>query len=292
MPCPSTTTVFCCCSTTERAVWSRNPAGISRSYSAVREYAINDAAMTVTAGNVYYSPNPTIFNSFCGSVYDVNGTYLVDFPDVVGGATRFCKVWARPKTPCSVFCIRLALVVMVGTPIRYHPIYLSSLRPAPSFNISVTQSTLTLAAPQSGQVAVNVAPQNGFSGSVAFTATGFPAGVTYSFSPASSATGSTLAVTVAVGAAPGSYPVTISGTAGSLVSSVTMNLIVTSSFRLTASSGTPQITLVDTAFPARAASDSHRRQQQSGEWGHCDLHRAGWRGGRDFWGVGLGCSSN
>ena len=61
------------------------PAGNSRTYSAVREYQINVSAMTATQGPVYYSPNPAIFNPICGSVYDVNNTFLVDFP--TAGAT-------------------------------------------------------------------------------------------------------------------------------------------------------------------------------------------------------------
>ena len=56
------------------------PAGITRSYSAARSYQIDTKAMRAT--EVFtYTPTPSIYNAFCGSVYEATpGNYLVDFP--------------------------------------------------------------------------------------------------------------------------------------------------------------------------------------------------------------------
>ena len=72
-----------------------------------------------------------------------------------------------------------------------------------------------------------VSPLNGFSGSVALTATGLPAGATASFSPAQVSSGSsTLSVTTASTTPPGSYTVTITGTSGTLTHSANITLVV------------------------------------------------------------------
>jgi arylsulfate sulfotransferase len=54
------------------------PAGISRTYSAVTAYSINTASMT--AQQVWnFDYGQTIFASFCGSVYQTADTYLIDY---------------------------------------------------------------------------------------------------------------------------------------------------------------------------------------------------------------------
>jgi len=54
------------------------PQGQTRTYSAVREFILDTARKTATAGFVY-SANPEIKSNFCGSVYEARGSYLVDF---------------------------------------------------------------------------------------------------------------------------------------------------------------------------------------------------------------------
>ena len=73
-----------------------------------------------------------------------------------------------------------------------------------------------------------VTPLSGFTGTVAFSVTGLPAGATASFSPASVATSGSTTLTVATTAAtpPGSYTLGIRGTSGPRLRTVNVTLVV------------------------------------------------------------------
>lgn len=67
---------------------SNTPAGLTRNYSAARSYQISLMTPTTTAPSVgtateqltfTAASGPNLFSPICGSVYDINGTYLVDF---------------------------------------------------------------------------------------------------------------------------------------------------------------------------------------------------------------------
>ncbi|WP_338285290.1 LamG-like jellyroll fold domain-containing protein [Luteolibacter sp. LG18] len=79
----------------------------------------------------------------------------------------------------------------------------------------------------SGSYTINVAPTGGFTGSVTFTASGLPTGVTASFSPASSTTTTTLTLTANATATTGTKDITVTGTSGSLVKTVPVAVMVT-----------------------------------------------------------------
>jgi uncharacterized membrane protein len=95
---------------------------------------------------------------------------------------------------------------------------------------SLTPSAPAVSATQGSATTVNVAvsPQNGFTSAVSFSASGFPSGVTGTFQPASSATATTLSIAASSTAAPGQYPITVTGTSGTLTKSTTFTLTVTS----------------------------------------------------------------
>ncbi len=133
-----------------------------------------------------------------------------------------------------------------------------------NYSLTASPATLSVAQGASGASTFAVAPVNGFTGTVAFSATGLPSGVTASFSPTSSTTSTVLTLSVASTAATGSSVVTITGTSGSLTHTTTVTLTVTAapSFALTASpaslsiaqgaSGSSTITIV----PANGFSGS------------------------------------
>ena len=98
----------------------------------------------------------------------------------------------------------------------------------PSFTLSPSASTLSVAQGSGASDTISVADENGFNGSVSFTATGLPSGVTASFSPASSATSSVLTLTASSTATAGTSTVTITGTSGSTTASTTISLTVSS----------------------------------------------------------------
>ena len=97
----------------------------------------------------------------------------------------------------------------------------------PGFGLSVSAPSLTIKQGGSGSAIVTVSPVNGFSGTVALSVSGLPAGVTFSFSPASTAGKSTLTLSASSSATPGLVTITVNGTSGSLNGSAPMNLTVT-----------------------------------------------------------------
>jgi xyloglucan-specific exo-beta-1,4-glucanase len=96
----------------------------------------------------------------------------------------------------------------------------------PDYSLSANATSVSVAAGSSATAAISVNPSGGFSGSVAFSASGLPTGVTASFNPTSSATGTTLTFTAAATAAAGTTPVTITGTSGSGASAITRTMTI------------------------------------------------------------------
>ena len=144
--------------------------------------------MTVTAGPVYYSPWPAIDNEICGSVYDVNNTYLVDFPVAQPsgqGSTSGSEVLLQGlgssenvvfnlHYPANSFCNG----GWNAYPLPSNVFEFSGAASSPTFGISADPSDLQVVTGQRGSVEVTVTPDNGFSGSVTFTAVGFPPALT------------------------------------------------------------------------------------------------------------------
>lgn len=114
----------------------------------------------------------------------------------------------------------------------------------PGFTLSASAGGVSVARGASSGATISVVPTGGFTGSVAFAASGLPSGVTASFSPMSSAGSSTLTFVAGTAAATGTSTVTITGTSGALSATATLALTVT-----TAASGSGDITLVSALLP-------------------------------------------
>jgi subtilase family serine protease len=99
-----------------------------------------------------------------------------------------------------------------------------------SFTVSVSPSSGSLRRGQSGFAVVTTSVSGGFSSAISFSASGFPSGVTGSFSPASiAAPGSGTSdfnLTVARNATRGTYPLTITATGGGKTQTTTLTLQV------------------------------------------------------------------
>jgi subtilase family serine protease len=102
---------------------------------------------------------------------------------------------------------------------------------------------------QSGTSTVTITPTNGFSGTVALTCSGLPAGANCSFNPASVTTGtSTLTIATATSTPIATSNFTVTGTSGSLTHATAVSLAVTAT-------PTPDFTLVPgAATPASVAA--------------------------------------
>jgi hypothetical protein len=136
--------------------------------------------------------------------------------------------WTPPATNAgnvNVYVIGLGAGGSSGSATSGNGIYTASyvLTPAATadFSLSASPSALTLAPGASGTSTITVTPKNGFNSTVAFTASGLPAGVTASFS-----TSGLMTLSAGSSAAAGTSTVTITGTSGSLSHTATVALTV------------------------------------------------------------------
>lgn len=97
-------------------------------------------------------------------------------------------------------------------------------------SVSVTQGSSS-----SGQI--SVVDQNGFNGSVTLSVSGLPASASAAIATNPTTTGSSIQFSTSTSTPQGTYPLTITGTSGSLTSSITVSLVVnsTGNFKLSAS---------------------------------------------------------
>ena len=102
----------------------------------------------------------------------------------------------------------------------------------PGFTLSASPTSVSVTQGKSGTSTISTSVTGGFSSAVALSATGQPAGVTVSFSPASitsPASGrSTMTIAVASTVAKGNYTITVTGTSGSITKTATVTLTVSS----------------------------------------------------------------
>jgi kumamolisin len=100
---------------------------------------------------------------------------------------------------------------------------------SPSFSLSASPSSVTVAQGRSGASTITSTVTGGFSGVIALSATGQPSGVTVGFSPTSitGAGTSTMTITVGSSTATGTYTITIKGTSGSTTATTQVSLTVT-----------------------------------------------------------------
>jgi len=105
---------------------------------------------------------------------------------------------------------------------------------APSFTLSPKSTAVNLVEGSNSADTLTLTPANGFAGSVMFSVTGLPNGVTASFSPNPTTADSIVLTLTATGAAVIGDPatVTITGTSGSLTTSTTISVTVTSTSSL------------------------------------------------------------
>jgi hypothetical protein len=105
--------------------------------------------------------------------------------------------------------------------------YQVSVTAVPEYALTVVPATLTISPGASGEASVNIQRTN-FTGAVTFALATPPPGVTGVFDPAQPAGNmSTLTVSIAANVAPGSYPVTVQGTAtGPGVRTATLSVTV------------------------------------------------------------------
>jgi hypothetical protein len=127
-----------------------------------------------------------------------------------------------------------------------------------SFTLKPSAATLSVGQGSSGTDTITVTDVSPFAGSVAFAASGMPAGVTATFSPASSTSSSVVTFAVAATTVAGAYPITITGTSGTLTpvtTSITLTVAGTPGFTISASPGDLTVALGSTGTSTIAVTD-------------------------------------
>jgi endoglucanase len=131
--------------------------------------------------------------------------------------------------------------------------------PSPSFTLSSSASTLSIAQGSSGSDTISVNDAGGFTGSVTLAASGLPSGVTATFGTNPTTGSSVLTLTVSATAPQGNSTVTITGTSGNLTAATTISLTVTTKptpgFTLAASPGSLSIAQAKTATDTITVTD-------------------------------------
>jgi hypothetical protein len=101
-----------------------------------------------------------------------------------------------------------------------------SAPPPADFGLSASPSSVSVTQSSSASDTITITPANGFTGSVALSASGLPTGVTASFNPATTTSSSTLTLSASSTATTGTKTVTITGVSGSLSHAATVSLTV------------------------------------------------------------------
>ena len=155
---------------------------------------------------------------------------------LTGSGTSTLTITASATAPIGNYTITVKATS--GSTVHSTTVLVSVTVP-PSFNLTTSPASLSLAQGTSGSATVTTTAAGGFSSAVALTASGAPSGVTLAFSP-SSITGagtSSLAITVGPSVTVGTYTITVSGSSGGVVHTAKITLAVTIApgFSITAS---------------------------------------------------------
>jgi len=114
-----------------------------------------------------------------------------------------------------------------------------------SFALTANPAAVTVPAGGSGTVTISTTVSGGFDSDITLVPSGQPTSVIIAFQPASisGAGSSSMGIEVAAGAAPGVYPITVTGTSGGIAETTQVNLTITSAPDFTISLNPPTITV-------------------------------------------------
>jgi hypothetical protein len=102
----------------------------------------------------------------------------------------------------------------------------SGMTSQPGFTLSSSPGSATVGQGGTATTTITVNPQNGFTGSVALSASGLPTGVSAAFNPTSTSTTSVLTLSAASSTSTGTSSVTVTGTSGGLMPTTPFSLTV------------------------------------------------------------------
>lgn len=192
------------------------------------------SASTAAGGAVSYTVSVSPVNGFTGDVsLTLSGlpgseaSWSISPPSIAGGSGS-PQLTVSTATSIAAGTYPLTITATSGATVHSTAATLVVTAP-PDFTLSATPASRNVVAGAGATYTVGVASLNGFAGDAALSLTGLPSGVgTASFSPQVIAGAGSSQLTVAtLPAAPGgTYPLTITGTAGGVTHTVAVTLVV------------------------------------------------------------------
>jgi hypothetical protein len=145
------------------------------------------------------------------------------------GATNAAGASALTLTATSSAALGTSTITIAGTSgsLRSTATINVTVSAASGFAIAASPASIGMTAGGSGASAITVTPRGTFNGTVSFSASGLPTGVTATFSPASSTHASTVTINAGAGATAGISTVTVTGTSGALTANASIALTIT-----------------------------------------------------------------
>jgi beta-glucosidase len=172
------------------------------------------------------APGMRVFNA------SINGTQVLTNFDIfaTAGGQNIANIQQFTQSANSGGQFVIQFTTLVNNAL-INGIEITSASPKPDFSFSTTPTLETVGVGSSATYTVNLSALNGFTGSVAWSASGFPPGTTATFSPTSTTGSANSVLTIATTALTpkGSFPLTITGASGSLTHSATATITVTTS---------------------------------------------------------------
>ncbi len=220
--------------------------------------AASPASQSVTQGaSTSYTVTVTPSGGFTGTVtFSAGGlptgaAATFNPSSVTGAGTATMTVTTVATTPTGTF--PLTITATSGGLQRMASVSLTVNAAPTDFSLSPTPASRAITQGASTTYTVTVTPSGGFTGTVTFSAGGLPTGAAATFNP-SSVTGagtSTMTVTTVATTPTGTFPLSITGTSGSLTHSTSVSLTVNAPVAADFSvSATPSSTTVSRGDPA------------------------------------------
>jgi len=221
--------------TTGAEMWSA-PIWIDASVPTTPDFSVSatPSSQTVTQGaSTSYTATVTPSGGFTGTVtFSASGlpagaSASFNPTSVTTSGSSTMTVTTNATTPTGTYPI--TITGASGTLSHTASVSLVVQATAPDFSVSATPSSQTVRRGLSTTYTVTVSPINGFTGTVTFSASGLPTGASSSFNPSSVTTSgsTTMTVTTATNTTRGTFPLTITGTSGSLQRTTSVTLVVT-----------------------------------------------------------------
>jgi hypothetical protein len=194
----------------------------------IGKYTISGTGITTTTISLTDAANTNFTGTFTQANNSAGNYVVFTIPNVSGftiSATPGTSTDAYPRAPVN----GIQIVPLSG----------------PTFTMLATPSsqTVTVGSSTNPPYTVSTTAVGGFAGTVSLSVSGLPTGATPTFNPASVSAGSSSTLTVATTSSTptGSYPLTITGTSGSITQTATVTLVVTANYTMAVTPGSQTV---------------------------------------------------